>query len=126
MLHNSCRSDAGVIGNGVIFNSISKQCPLLDSINFNIETRKLTSTYKDFGVLGLDGFSNILDLKTDGTWNTVSDDEYFSFMTRNPNVVVMDLNMDQNHSRNNIFLTNCRKLEVLRLHCSTYKGKNLK
>ena len=83
----------------------------------------MTPTYYDFGVLGLDGFSNILDFKFDGVWNYLSEEEYHSFASRNPHMAIMDLNLDNNSYGNNILLSKCKNLQILRLRCSKDLGK---
>ena len=119
-----CSYQNDIIGNGAIFTAISKQCPLLDTLHLNIDTRKMTSSYLDIGVLGLDGFSNIAEFRFDGCWNSLSDEEYYSFVSRNPSLAILDLNIDtpNNTSGNNILLSNCRNLQVLRLRCSISNG----
>ena len=74
----------------------------------------------DIGVLGLDGFSNIAEFRFDGVWNSMSDEEYYSFVSRNPSLTILDLNIDSQHNTvgNNILLSNCRNLQVIRLRCS--------
>ena len=112
-----------VIGNGALFHQISKQCPLLDSVHLSFDTRKMSSTYQDVGVLGLDGFSNILDFCTSGNWAALSTEEYSSFTNRNPSLTILDIHLDSNLRGNCIILAKSKMLKVLRLRCA--QGKHL-
>ena len=113
-----------VMGNGAIFTAISKQCPLLDSVHLSLNTKKFSPTYLDKGVLGLDGFFNLLELKLDGNFNILSEDEYCSFVTRNSSLVILDISIDRNCLGNNILLSNCHHLQMLRLRCDHKEGIN--
>ena len=110
-----------IIGNGALFNEINKQCPLLDSVHLSFDTRKMSSSYRDVGVLGLDGFSNILELNCDGNWGSLSTEEYYSFVSRNPRLTILDMRLDSNLGGNSVLLTSSRYLKVLRLRCGKEK-----
>ena len=111
-----------VIGNAAIFTAISKQCPFLDSVQLTLNTKKLSPTYLDNGVLGLDGFSNLLELKLYGNFHILSRDEYCSFVSRNASIVILDVSVDRNSLGNSILLLNCNNLRMLRLRCDHHEG----
>ena len=111
-----------MIGNAAIFTAISKQCPILDSVQLSLNTKKLSPTYLDNGVLGLDGFSNLLELKLYGNFHILSKAEYCSFVARNASLVILDVSVDRNSLGNNILLLNCNNLQMLRLRCDHNEG----
>ena len=111
-----------VMGNASIFNAISKQCPFLDSVHLSLNTKKLSPTYLDNGVLGLDGFFNLHELKLYGNFYILSKDEYCSFVTRNSSLVILDVSVDRNSLGNSILLLHCNNLQMLRLRCDHHEG----
>ena len=111
-----------VIGNAALFNAISKQCPLLDSVQLTLNAKKLSPTLMDKGVLGLDGFANLLELKLYGNFHILSQDEYCSFVTRNASLVILDVSVNKNSLGNSILLLNCTNLQMLRLRCDHHIG----
>ena len=110
------------MGNAAIFNAISKQCPFLDSVHLSLNTKKLSPTFLDNGVLGLDGFFNLLELKLYGNFHILSKDEYCSFVTRNSSLVILDVSVGRNSLGNSILLLNCNNLQMLRLRCDHHDG----
>merc|ERR1719458_323754 len=116
-----------LMANGAIFTAIIKQCPFLDSLDMRFDTIKVSSFYRDHGVLGLDGFSNLNEFQFEGNWRSVSDDEFSAFISRNPNLAILSLDVDSNSSGNNILLNNSRQLRSLKLRstkegCKGYSG----
>ena len=55
----------------------------------------------------------------------MSEEEYYSFVRRNPGIVSLDLDLDKNVLGNHILLSNCENLEILRLRCSKGSGKKM-
>ena len=55
----------------------------------------------------------------------MSEEEYYSFVRRNPGIVSLDLDLDKNVLGNHILLSNCENLEILRLRCSKGSGKKI-
>lgn len=116
-----------LMANGAIFMAIIKQCPLLDSVDMQFDTIKVSSFYRDHGLLGLDGFSNLNEFQFEGNWRSVSDDEFAAFISRNPNLASLTLDMDTNTSANTILLNSSRQLRLLKLRstrsdCKNYSG----
>jgi len=87
-------------------------------------TFKVSSYYRDHGVLGLDGFSGLTEFKFDGVWNSVSKEEFLAFATRNPTLEIIDINVDQNQEANNILLKKTN-LQIVRLRCSRRSNRQL-
>ena len=73
---------------------------------------------------GLDGFSNLTEFKFDGVWNSVSGEEFRAFLTRNPNLAILDLNLDMNEKANGVLLCCSKNLMILRLRCSPGSGSS--
>ena len=78
------------------------------------DTCKVSSYYRDHGVLGLDGFSGLTEFKFEGVWSSVSSEEFSAFVTRNPTLQIIDLNLDLNPVANNILLRKTN-LQIIRL-----------
>ena len=72
---------------------------------------------------GLDGFSNLSEFKFDGIWNSVSEEEFRAFLSRNPNLAILDLNLEMNEKANDVLLCYSKNLRILKLRCSAGIGR---
>ena len=70
----------------------------------------------------MDGFCNLTEFKFDGTWNSVSEEEFRAFLARNSSLAILDLCLDRNEKANYVLLSCSEKLRVARLRCSRGSG----